>query len=48
MQARDAAAFLREFVVQAEVNERGNLALQLRPEHLDKELDLPGVPAEKK
>jgi len=47
MQARDAAAFLREFVVQAEVNERGNLALQLRPEHLDKELDLPGVPEKK-
>lgn len=34
----DAASFLREFVVQAEVKD-GNLAVQPRPEHLDKELD---------
>jgi hypothetical protein len=39
---RDAALFLREFVVQAELNERGNLAVQFRPEHAGKEADLGG------
>lgn len=37
---RDAAAFMREFVVQAAVNERGNLEVAFRPEHAGKEADL--------
>ena len=37
---RDAAAFMREFVVQAAVNERGNLELALTRDHADKELDI--------
>ncbi len=38
-EGRDAATFLREFVVQAQVNERGNIAVSFRPEHAGKEAD---------
>jgi complex III assembly factor LYRM7 len=38
----DAAAFLRDFVVQAALNERGNLAVAFNPAHSGKEVDLSG------
>ena len=36
----DAAAFLRDFVVQAAVNERGNLEVAFTPGHSGKEVDM--------